>query len=65
MEENLIDGEIADRLSENKSLVKYFEDNSVINLKDFVLKVHFSSPHLARSLDKEVEWIFSNFKTSI
>ena len=64
MEENLINGEIANRLSENKRLVKYFEDNSVIDLKDFVLKVHFSSPHLARSLDREVEWVFSNFKTS-
>ena len=64
MEQNLINGEIANRLSENKSLVKYFEDNSVIDLKDFVLKIHFSSPHLARSLDREVDWVFSNFKTS-
>ena len=64
MEQNLINGEIANRLSENKSLVKYFEDNSVIDLKDFVLKVQISSPHLARSLDREVDWVFSNFKTS-
>ncbi len=64
MEQNLINGEIANRLLENKSLVKYFEDNSVIDLKDFVLKIHFSSPHLARSLDREVDWVFSNFKTS-
>ncbi len=64
MEENLTNGDIFNRLSENKSLVKYFEDNSIINLRDFILKVRFSSPHLARSLDREVEWVFSNFKTS-
>ena len=29
-----------------------------------VLKIHFSSPHLARSLDREVDWVFCNFKTS-
>ena len=64
MKGNAFNSSVLESLTRNRSFIEYFEQNSCINLSDFLSEIYDISPHLVGSLEKEANWLSKNFETS-